>query len=459
MKRLLCLLLTLALGCPVAGAAHAQPSSTERTQLAVDYIPTNSIGRDEEYIVVNTSQASETWRWCDMDHEIVYRFDLTQWDSPQFRIQISNNYLISVSADGTNFTVVADYGELSGKVFDGSYYNTTFYTIDPTEYGCEEQVYLRIANCYPTGGWGGAVSSISVFHWIPEATDETLLYGDVNSSGKVDASDALLALQHSVGLTTLTEQEIEIGDLDRNGRIDASDALQILQLSVGLIEDTAASRYQSAVIHPGDRILFVGDSVTDANRDRSNPDDLGSGYVSQIQTLLSAESSGFDLTLINRGLNGTRTHDWLPIIADTLDETKPDVVSVALGINDTWRRYDSNMPTTAEDYGDNLRTILSAAQRTGAKLVVISPFAISGSSVDITGWHEQDLNDKIAMCEQVAKEFGALYIPMDDIFRETYGGDVSYTLDGVHPSTAGCSAMAMEWISRVPHVLSTDTIG
>ena len=109
------------------------------------------------------------------------------------------------------------------------------------------------------------------------------------------------------------------------------------------------------------------------------------------------------------------------------------MVSVALGINDTWRRYDSNLPTTAEEYGDNLRTILSAAQRTGAKLVVLSPFALSGSSVDITGWHEQDLNDKIAMCKQVAEEFGALYIPMDDIFRKTYGGDASYTLDRYPP--------------------------
>ena len=64
-------------------------------------------------------------------------------------------------------------------------YNTTFYTVDPAEYGCEGQIYLRVANCYPTGGWGGAVSSISIFHSVEDTAQERVLYGDVNQSGKV----------------------------------------------------------------------------------------------------------------------------------------------------------------------------------------------------------------------------------------------------------------------------------
>ena len=452
MKRFLCLLLTLTLGCSVTGAVHAAP--LPKTRLAVDYIRTNSAGQDEAYLASNTSQASELWRWCDGDREIVYRFDLTQWDSPRLRIQLSNNYLLSVSPD---FKVAADYGALSGLTFDGSYYNTAFYTVDPADYGCDQQIYLRVANCYPTGGWGGAVSSISVFHRIPDTSDDIALFGDLDRNEKVDASDALLALQHSVALKTLDEAGIQAGDLDLNGKVDATDALQMLQLSVGLMDTTEASRRQNAVIRQGDRILFVGDSVTDANRDRDDPANLGSGYVEQIQNLLSAEAPELGLTILNRGLNGTRTHDWLPLIGDTLDQTQPDVVSVALGINDTWRRYDSNMPTSAEDYGDNLRTILSAAQRTGAKLIVISPFALAGSSVDITGWHEQDLDAKIAVCEQVAREFGALYIPMNEIFQAQYGGSPSYTMDGIHPNSAGSAVMALEWIARVPYYLSTSS--
>lgn len=68
--------------------------------------------------------------------------------------------------------------------------------------------------------------------------------GDINDDGKIDASDALLALQFSVKLNDLTEVEQLAGDVDGNEKIDASDALLILQCSVQLIapEDFPAAK-------------------------------------------------------------------------------------------------------------------------------------------------------------------------------------------------------------------------
>ena len=57
--------------------------------------------------------------------------------------------------------------------------------------------------------------------------------GDVSWDGKVDAQDALLALQDSVELIQLNEDERKAADLNGDGKVDASDALQILQKSVG----------------------------------------------------------------------------------------------------------------------------------------------------------------------------------------------------------------------------------
>ena len=289
--------------------------------------------------------------------------------------------------------------------------------------------------------------------WAEKGSEKIELFGDLNQDSKVDAADALLALQHSVALTILSSEALRAGDLNLDGAVDSSDALQILQLSVSLINTTDAERNQNAVLHPGDRVLFVGDSVTDANRDRDNPDDLAQGYVGHLQTAMMLEYSEPDLglTLINRGYNGTRTHDWLSLIDATLEEAQADVVSVALGINDTWRRYDQNIPCTAEEYGDNLRVILTAIQKTSAKIIVISPFALAGSTVDITGWYEEDLNAKIDMCRHLAEEFDAIYIPMSELFYEKYGGDPSYTWDGIHPNARGAAVMAEEWASRVSY--------
>ena len=57
--------------------------------------------------------------------------------------------------------------------------------------------------------------------------------GDVNGDGKVNAADALLALQDSVKLTELSGEQKDKADMNNDGRVDAADALEILQKSVG----------------------------------------------------------------------------------------------------------------------------------------------------------------------------------------------------------------------------------
>ncbi len=59
--------------------------------------------------------------------------------------------------------------------------------------------------------------------------------GDVNSDKKVNSSDALLVLQHSVQLITLTAEQVKIADMNSDSNINSLDALMILQKSVGII--------------------------------------------------------------------------------------------------------------------------------------------------------------------------------------------------------------------------------
>ena len=69
-------------------------------------------------------------------------------------------------------------------------------------------------------------------------------FGDINNDTKIDASDALMALQSSVALITLTEDQTLAANVDANDKVDASDALLILQCSVDLIkpEDFPAAK-------------------------------------------------------------------------------------------------------------------------------------------------------------------------------------------------------------------------
>ena len=63
-----------------------------------------------------------------------------------------------------------------------------------------------------------------------------MLYGDTDGSGDISVTDALLALQGSVGKIGLTDDQAAAADVDGDGKITVTDALLILQKSVGKID-------------------------------------------------------------------------------------------------------------------------------------------------------------------------------------------------------------------------------
>ena len=63
-----------------------------------------------------------------------------------------------------------------------------------------------------------------------------VLYGDTDGSGDISVTDALLALQGSVGKIGLTDDQAAAADVDGDGKITVTDALLILQKSVGKID-------------------------------------------------------------------------------------------------------------------------------------------------------------------------------------------------------------------------------
>ncbi len=101
-------------------------------------------------------------------------------------------------------------------------------------------------------------------------------------------------------------------------------------------------------IKSNDVVVFQGDSITDAGRSIGDSADLGKGYALMAAALLGSKYPERQVTFKNRGISGNRVKDlqgrWR---LDCLD-LKPDWVSIYIGINDTWRRYDSNDPTSAE---------------------------------------------------------------------------------------------------------------
>lgn len=200
------------------------------------------------------------------------------------------------------------------------------------------------------------------------------------------------------------------------------------------------------MINSGDQILFIGDSITDAGRDRESGDDLGRGYAHLAAALAGARRPDLGLRFVNRGISGNRVRDlrerWQ---ADCLD-LRPDLVSIMIGINDTWRRYDRDDPTSTEDYERDYRVILDRTAEQGSRLILIEPFL---APVNEAQWEWRcDLDPRIQVVRRLAAEYGAALLPADGLFAEaTAKADAAtWAHDGVHPTPAGHALLAEAWL-------------
>jgi len=197
-------------------------------------------------------------------------------------------------------------------------------------------------------------------------------------------------------------------------------------------------------------VLFQGDSITDAGRNREVNTDLGWGYPALIAAWFSALYPEKKVAFLNRGNSGNRAGDlrarWKE---DTLD-LKPNWVSILIGINDTWRRYDSDDPTSAKVFEENYRAILESTRRsTSAHLILCEPFLLPMPE-DRAAWRE-DLDPKIAIARQLAREYQAIFVPLDGLFAAAaVQREMPFWLpDGVHPTTAGHALISQAWMKAV----------
>ncbi len=199
-------------------------------------------------------------------------------------------------------------------------------------------------------------------------------------------------------------------------------------------------------IEEGSLVLFQGDSITDAGRDYSDPLSMGDGYAQMAASRF--DDSG--IRFLNRGISGNRAVDLqLRWDRDCL-ALKPDWVSIMIGVNDAWRRYDSNDPTSCDSFTQSYRDILTRTRdQLGARLIILEPFVLPVSSYIES--FRADLDPKIEATRLLAGEFDAIYAPLDTLFTQAISTHRPeyWSQDGVHPTPAGHQLIAEAWLKAV----------
>ncbi len=206
-----------------------------------------------------------------------------------------------------------------------------------------------------------------------------------------------------------------------------------------------------------DTVLFQGDSITDAGRDRKKelPNDAGSfgrGYAFLAASYLLNALPEENLTIYNRGISGNKVYQ----LSDRWDkdclDLKPDVLSILIGVNDYWHKRNGNYDGTIEIYENDYRALLkrTKAALPGIKLVLCEPYYLLNTSAVDETWVEP-MKQYQAVAKKMADEFNAIWVPYQKVYDEAikHAPATYWSGDGVHPAMPGAELMAEAWLKAV----------
>ena len=200
-------------------------------------------------------------------------------------------------------------------------------------------------------------------------------------------------------------------------------------------------------------ILFQGDSITDAGRDRARyyaneNQGMGRGYVFQIVSTMMGENPTKKWKYYNRGISGNKVYQLANRWEDDCLHLQPDVLSILIGVNDFWHSL-RDYKGTVETYEKDLRKLLDRTVQVfpDLKLILGEPFAVKGGTAINDRWYP-DFPEYQKVAAQIATDYKAEFIPYQKVFDEAIEiAPVSYWCpDGVHPSMAGAYLMKEAWL-------------
>ncbi len=204
-------------------------------------------------------------------------------------------------------------------------------------------------------------------------------------------------------------------------------------------------------------ILFQGDSITDAGRNKRNQSNthdsraLGNGYVLLAASELLDEYCQVKPKIYNRGISGNKVFQLAERWDADCINLKPDIVSILVGVNDYWHVSKHGYKGTVETYEKDYRALIQYTRQTlpEVTLVICEPFVLRCGEVDQT-WFP-DFDGYRVAAKKVATECKTIFVPYQSVFdKAAKSAPADYwAADGVHPTLAGAHLMAKAWLKTV----------
>lgn len=223
-------------------------------------------------------------------------------------------------------------------------------------------------------------------------------------------------------------------------------------LVVGLFPLFAGAEAPKAALKKGDRIVFLGDSITQGGVSPR-------GYVTLIRKSLADKHGDLGIEIIGAGISGNKVPDLQKRLDRDVLQKKPTLVVIYIGINDVWHgERDPKRGTLPDRFEAGLKDVISQIQKAGGRVVLCTPSVI-GEKPDGSNPLDARLDQYSKISRGVAK---AMDVPLCDLraaFVEhlkkhnTDGKDRGVlTSDRVHLNDAGNRFVA----DTILHCLGAD---
>lgn len=202
------------------------------------------------------------------------------------------------------------------------------------------------------------------------------------------------------------------------------------------------------------KLLFQGDSITDAGRNREDCHDLGGGYPKYAAQYLQESHPEIDFEFIDLGISGNQTKDLVARLQNDFLAIDPDIVSILIGINDVWHHAENRDWIPDDVFEERYRTVLEGIKHhTHAKIMMMEPFLIP---TEDKAFFRVDLAPKIEIVRKLAREYTDVYLPTDGLLQAAFIGDdpLTFAADGVHPTPKGADFIGKLYAEYLGKLLS-----
>jgi lysophospholipase L1-like esterase len=199
-----------------------------------------------------------------------------------------------------------------------------------------------------------------------------------------------------------------------------------------------------------DTIVFIGDSITDAERHRQVYNPLGFGYVHFVGNLLWARRPELNLSIINMGVSGETVRDLEHRWQRDCLAYNPDIVSILVGINDVWQLTMepalARTASTPSEYEVTYGALLSRTKKQcDCQFVLMEPFMFcrDGSNRVFNA-----LMSYIEIVRGLAAKYNAVLVPLQqEIDRQIAEiPPEKWSDDMVHPYLWAHAWIALRWL-------------